>query len=78
MLQLVESGKEMMINTLQIGGRKFRVIPDDEYKSLRAAMRAQQRVAREDARDLAIARRRIQEPKLKSIALSRLKAELGL
>ena len=68
----------MTIGTLQIGGRKFRVIPDDEYKSLRAAMRAQQREAREDARDLAIARRRIQNPKRKSIALPRLKAELGL
>lgn len=68
----------MTIGTLQINGRKFRVIPDEEYKTLRAAMRAQQREAREDARDLAIARRRLKDPKRKSIPLSRLKAELGL
>lgn len=68
----------MTIGTLQIDGRKFRVIPEEEYRSLRAAMRAQQREAQDDTRDLAIARRRLKDPKRKSIPLSRLKAELGV
>jgi len=68
----------MTIGTLQIDGKKFRVIPDEEYKSLQAAKRAQQREAREDARDLAIARRRLKDPKRKTIPLSRLKSDLGL
>jgi hypothetical protein len=68
----------MTAGTLQIDGRRFRVIPEEEYKSLRAAMRAQQRQARQDARDLAIARRRLKDPTRKTIPLSRLKAEPGL
>jgi hypothetical protein len=68
----------MTIGTLQINGRKFRVIPEEEYKALCAAMRAQQQAAKEDARDLPIARRRLKDPKRKTIPLSRLKADLGL
>ena len=68
----------MSVGTFQIGGRKFRVISEKEYQSLRAAMRAQEREAREDARDAAIARRRLKDPKRKTIPLSQLKAELGL
>ncbi|HEX4796908.1 MAG TPA: hypothetical protein VH370_24165, partial [Humisphaera sp.] len=64
--------------TLHIDGQKFRVISEKEYKSLRAAMRAQQREAQQDARDLATARRRLKDPKRKTIPLSHLKAELGL
>jgi hypothetical protein len=60
-----------------IDGRKFRIIPEDEYKAIRAAMRLQQRQAREDAADLAQAQRRIKDPKRKTIPLARLKAELG-
>ena len=41
-------------------------------------MQAQQQEAKQDARDLAIARRRLKDPKRKIIPLSRLKAELGL
>jgi hypothetical protein len=65
----------MTFGTLHIDGRRFRVIPEEEYKSLRAAMRAQQRQSQEDARDLTIAQRRLKDPKRKIIALSRLKAE---
>jgi hypothetical protein len=68
----------MTVGTLHIDGRRFRVIPEEEYRSLRAAMLAQQRQAQEDARDLAIVRRRLKDPKRKTIPLSRLKAELGL
>jgi hypothetical protein len=65
----------MTIGTLQIGGRRFRVIPETEYKTLRAAMQKQ---AKEDAADVAEARRRLKDPKRKTIPLARLKAELGL
>ncbi len=68
----------MTAGTLRIAGRKFRVIPEQQYKLLRAAMRAQEQENKEDARDLAIARRRLKDRKRKSISLSRLKAELGL
>ena len=68
----------MTVGTLQIGGRKFRIISEDEYKSIRAAMRLQQRQAREDAADVAEARRRLRDPKCKTIPLSQLKSELGL
>jgi hypothetical protein len=63
----------MTIGSLNIGGRKFRVIPEGEYQELRAAMREHARQAREDARDLAIARRRVKDPKRKSVPLSEVK-----
>ena len=64
--------------TLRIDGRKFRVIPEDEYKALCAAMRHQQRQAEQDAGDVAEAKRRLKDPKRKTISLDRLKTELGL
>lgn len=69
---------DMTVGVLQIDGRKFRIIPEDEYKSLRAAMHSQARQAKEDAIDLAEAQRRIKDPKRKTIPLTRLKADLGL
>jgi hypothetical protein len=68
----------MIVGTLQIEGRKFRIISDDEYKSLRAAMRSQQRQVKQDAVDAAEAHRRLKDPKRKTISLGRLKADLGL
>ena len=64
--------------TLRIDGRKFRIIPEDQYQTLRAAMQSQQRQAKQEAADLAEAQRRLKDPKRKTISLSRLKAELGL
>jgi hypothetical protein len=68
----------MTVGTLQIGRRKFRIISEDEYKAIRAAMRLQQRQAREDAADVAEAKRRLKDPKRKTIPLAQLKSELGL
>ena len=68
----------MTVGTLQINGRKFRVIPEEQYRAMSAAMRAQEQEAKQDARDVAVARRRLKDPKRKTIPLSRLKAELGL
>jgi hypothetical protein len=67
----------MTVGTFQIDGRKFRVIPEEEYQALRAAKRAQEQAAKDDARDATIARRRLKDPKRKTIPLSRLKADLG-
>jgi len=68
----------MAIGTLQIDGQKFRVVPEAEYRMLEAAARLQQREAAQELRDIAVAERRIKDPKRKSIPLARLKAELGL
>ncbi len=68
----------MTVGTLQIGGRKFRIISEDEYKAIRAAMRLQQRQAREDAADVAEAKRRLKDPKRRTISLAQLERELGM
>ena len=68
----------MTVGTLRIGGRKFRVIPEKEYRAIRAAMQAQKRQAQQDAADVAEAERRLRDPKRKTIPLAQLKAELGL
>jgi hypothetical protein len=62
----------------QIDGRKYRIIPEEEYKALRAALRLQQRQATQDAADVAEAQRRLKDPKRKTIPLARLRAELGM
>ena len=67
----------MTVGTFQIDGRKYRIVPEDEYKRMRAAMRAQQRQAKEDAADVRLAERRLNDPKGKTIPLARLKADLG-
>jgi hypothetical protein len=68
----------MAAGLLQIDGRKYRIIPEEEYKALRAALRLQQRQAMQDAADLAEAERRLRDPKRKTVPLARLKADLGL
>ena len=67
----------MTAGTFQIDGRKFKIIPEDEYKLLRAALQLQQQQAKQDAADIAEARRRLKDPKRRTIPLSRLKSELG-
>jgi hypothetical protein len=69
---------KMPVGTLRIQGRKFRIVSEAEYKTLRAAMRSQRRQAEEEAADLAEARRRMKDPKRKTIPLAQLRAELGL
>ena len=68
----------MTTGTLRIDGRKFRIIPEEEYQTLRAVKRSQQRQAALDAADLAEALRRLKDPKRKTIPLAQLQAELGL
>ncbi len=68
----------MTVATLRVDGRKFRVIPEEQYQTLRAALRSQQLQAQQDAADLAEAQRRAKDPRRKTIPLAQLKAELGL
>jgi hypothetical protein len=68
----------MPVGTLRIDGRKFRIVTEEQYKTLRAAMRSLRRQAEQDAGDVAESQRRMKEPKRKSITLAQLKAELGL
>lgn len=68
----------MRVGTLRIDGRKFRIIPEDEYKTIQAVLRSQQRQAKQDAADVAEAERRLKDPRRKTISLARLKAELRL
>lgn len=65
----------MSSGKLQIGSQRFRVIPEAEYRLLRAALKRQQQ---EDAADTAEARKRLKDPKRKTVSLARLKADLGL
>ena len=60
----------MSTGTLRINGQKFRVIPEEEYRPLQALMKAREREAQEDARDTAIAVRRLKDRRRKSIPLS--------
>ena len=68
----------MTIGTVRIGGQRFRIIPEKEYRALQAAFRAQQREAKQEAADVAEAEKRLRDPKRKTIPLARLRAELGL
>jgi hypothetical protein len=68
----------MTVGTLQIDARKLRIVPEEQYRAMSAAMRAQQQEAREDVRDLTVARRRLKDPKRKTIPLPRFKSDLGL
>ena len=68
----------MTVATLRVDGRKFRIIPEKEYQTLRAAMRSQSRQAEQDAADLAECRRRMKDPRRKTITLAKLREELGL
>ncbi len=68
----------MTAGSLKIEGRKFRIIPEEEYQALRAAMRSHQKQAAQYAADVAEAQRRLRDPKRKSIPLAKLKAELRM
>ena len=67
----------MVVGTFRINGRTFRIVPDEEYRKLRAALRERERQEREDTADLAIAERRIRARR-KTIPLAQVKRELGL
>jgi hypothetical protein len=68
----------MTAGTLTIDGRKFRVIPEEDYQAMRNAVRQQQRQAIEDRADVLEATRRLGDSKEKRIPWSQIKKRAGL
>jgi hypothetical protein len=68
----------MTVQMLKLGRDRFVVVSERDFKKLqRRAARAESQ-DRQDAGDVAEARKRLVSPRRKTIPLSRLKAELGL
>ena len=68
----------MTAGTLKIDGKKFRVIPEEDYQAMRTAVRQHQRQAAEDRADGLEAVRRLSNPKEKRIPWSQVKKRAGL
>lgn len=68
----------MTAGTLNIEGRKFRIIPEADYQAMRTALRHQSRQAAEDRADVLEAVRRLSDPKEKRIPWSQVKKRAGL
>ena len=65
----------MTVQTLTIGKERLVVLRERDYRRL---LRQADLGQRHDARDAAEARRRLADPKRKTISLAQLKKELGL
>lgn len=65
----------MAASTLKIDGRKFRIIPEEDYQAMRTALRRQ---AAEDRADVLEAVRRLRDPKEGRIPWSQVKKTAGL
>ena len=68
----------MTPGTLKIEGKKFRVIPEEDYQAMRSALRQQQSQAAEDRADVREATRRLNDPKETRILWSAVKKRAGL
>lgn len=72
----------MTVASLKIGKREFVVIPKREYARFEAwragAVSRREPVDDEDRRDVALARRRLNDPKEKPVPYTRARRELGL
>jgi len=76
----------MATQTLILGGKRYVVLPEKEYRALRerskrsngSPRRAAHRMTEQDWGDVAEAKRRLANPNRKLIPLSKLKRELGL
>ena len=78
MVQALTEGFIMSAGTLKIEGRKFRVIPEEDYQAMRTALREQRQQAAEDRADVREAVRRLGDPKEKRIPWSQVKKRAGL
>ena len=71
-----------MVATLKIGKREFVVIPKREYEQFEkwraTSKRARRRLSAEDRADLAVGRKRLNDPKEKRIPWSQVKKSAGL
>jgi len=68
----------MTAGTLKIAGRKFRVVPEEDYHAMQTALRRQQREEAEDRADVRQALRRLGDPKEKRILWNEVKKRAGL
>ncbi len=68
----------MTASTINIEGRKFRVIPEQDYQAMKTALRQQQRQAAEDRADAAESVRRLNDPHEKRIPWAQVKKRAGL
>ena len=68
----------MTAGTLNIEGKKFRVIPGQDYQAMKAALRQQQRQAAEDRTDVLQVTRRLNDPQDKRIPWSQVKKRARL
>ena len=72
----------MTMASLKIGKREFVVIPKSEYERFKAwkaeAPSRRERVSEEDRRDTALARQRLNDPRLAPIPYAKARRELGL
>lgn len=68
----------MTAGTLNIEGKKFRVIPEQDYQAMKTALRQQQRQAAEDRADVLEAQRRLNDPQEKRIPWTQVKKRAGL
>ncbi len=71
----------MTVANLKIAGREYVVIPKKEYQSLlqRHAKAARlSRISREDRADIALARKRLSDPRENPIPYEQIRKELGL
>jgi hypothetical protein len=68
----------MTAGTLTIDGRKFRVVSEKDFQTMRAALRQQQRRAAEDRADVEVSQKRLSDPREKRVAWSAVKKRAGL
>jgi hypothetical protein len=76
----------MAAQTLTLGGKRYVILPEKEYRALRngskrsnsTGAKREPRMTAQDRGDVAEAKRRLADPNLKLIPLSQLKRELDL
>jgi len=81
----------MAAHTLTLAGKRFVILPESEYRKLRAAPRRsgksaaatpkrprKRRLTAQDRGDIAESMRLLRDPNLKTVPLAQLKRELGL
>lgn len=64
--------------TLTIDGRRFRVIPEDDYRKLAAALKEKQTQLAQDAADAKLARRKLRDKTDRIVPYAEARKRLGL
>jgi hypothetical protein len=72
MKQLIEGQLDMTVQTIKLGGKRFVIVPEKDFRKLQSDAES---IRKQDNGDITEARRREKEP---SIPLSQVKKRLGL